>query len=98
MNFMRFVSLCALTSGAFALTTDSSFEPPNFNVTAALVANGVNPEFIPDSTALTERSSLGACNVAVCFLVISISCAITALTQRTVQLSADHFRQQKAIR
>jgi hypothetical protein len=66
MRFTQFVSLCALATEALTLTTDSGFEPSNFNVTAALIANGVDPDFIPDAQALSRRSSLGACKVAVC--------------------------------
>ena len=65
MGFARIVSVCALVTRVFVLATESSFEPTNFNVTAALVANGVSPDNIPDFKALEERSSLGSCPVAV---------------------------------
>ncbi|KAF1979990.1 FAD-binding domain-containing protein [Bimuria novae-zelandiae CBS 107.79] len=64
MGLVQFVSLCAFASAALALSTDGSFEPANFNITAALIANGISPEAIPDTQTLNERSSLGTCTVA----------------------------------
>ncbi|KAJ4291994.1 hypothetical protein N0V90_009893 [Kalmusia sp. IMI 367209] len=64
MGFARIVSLCALVARVLALATESSFEPTNFNVTAALLANGVSSDDIPSIQALNERSSLGSCPVA----------------------------------
>ena len=66
MRFAQFVSLCAVATEALTLTTEGGFEPSNFNVTEALIANGVDSDVIPDAQALSKRSSLGACKVAVC--------------------------------
>jgi hypothetical protein len=46
--------------GAFAVSAIAQdvFEPSDFNVTEALVANGVNVSALPDLAALTEKRSL----------------------------------------
>jgi hypothetical protein len=42
------------------------FEPSDFNVTEALIANGVNVSAIPELAALTEKRSLSSpCSIAV---------------------------------
>jgi hypothetical protein len=54
--------------GAFAASTlaQEIFEPSNFNVTEALIANGVNVSAIPDLASLTEKRSLSSpCAAAV---------------------------------
>jgi hypothetical protein len=43
----------------------NSFEPTNFNVTEALIQNGVDVSSIPGLAGLVERSSISACSVAV---------------------------------
>lgn len=43
-----------------------SFEPTDFNITEALLDNGVNVSAIPALAGLVERSSLSACSIAVC--------------------------------
>lgn len=91
MRFAQFVSLCALASRALALATGGGFEPTNFNVTEALIANGVDPGFIPDAEVLSKRSSLGACKIAVCWTVVSVSCAAPMLTGITVQFLGSHL-------
>jgi hypothetical protein len=42
-----------------------SFEPADFNVTEALLDNGVNVSALPDLSGLAERSALSACSLAV---------------------------------
>ena len=41
------------------------FEPADFNVTEALIANGVNVSAIPQLSALVERTFLSGCSIAV---------------------------------
>ncbi|OAL43971.1 FAD binding domain-containing protein [Pyrenochaeta sp. DS3sAY3a] len=60
MRFSISASLGALTATALA----NSFEPSDFNVTEALVDNGVNISAIPGLAGLVERSSLSGCSIA----------------------------------
>lgn len=65
------LSLGAVT--ATALAADGVFEPVDFNVTDALIANGVDVASIPDLLPLVEkRSILDPCAIAVSPGVISI--------------------------
>ncbi|PVH99651.1 FAD-binding domain-containing protein [Periconia macrospinosa] len=64
MRHALLVSLSALAAGALAQTSDATFEAPDFNITEALVAAGVNVSEIPELAALARRSSLTACNIA----------------------------------
>lgn len=54
-------SISAFAAGVFG----STFEPVDFNVTEALLANGLDVTAIPGLAGLAERSSSGACSVAV---------------------------------
>ena len=45
----------------------STFEPADFNVTKALLDNGVNVTAIPGLAELVERSSSSACSIAVSY-------------------------------
>ena len=56
-----FVSSALLAAGVVAQT---AFEPADFNVTEALLDNGVNISAIPELTPFVERS-LSGCSVAV---------------------------------
>ncbi|KAH7371561.1 FAD binding domain-containing protein [Pyrenochaeta sp. MPI-SDFR-AT-0127] len=67
MRIPSVVSLGALTAAASA----STFEPADFNVTEALLDNGVNVSAIPELAGLVERSSLGACSIACSALKIT---------------------------
>ncbi|KAF2124148.1 FAD binding domain-containing protein [Dothidotthia symphoricarpi CBS 119687] len=60
MKFITVVSLSAIAAGGLAGT----FEPTDFNVTEALIANGVNVSAIPELEGLVERSSPSACSIA----------------------------------
>jgi hypothetical protein len=57
--------------GAFVATvsarTTSVFEPTDFNVTKALISNGVDVSAIPELATLSERSALKGCSIAVGF-------------------------------
>ncbi|KAF1837317.1 FAD-binding domain-containing protein [Decorospora gaudefroyi] len=55
------VSLGALTASVLA---QDVFKPPDFNITEALAANGVNVSALPDLAALTEKRSLSSPCVA----------------------------------
>jgi hypothetical protein len=61
MKFTKIVSLGAVATGSWA----SSIEPANFNITEALLNTGVNVSAIPELFGLVERSSMGACSIAV---------------------------------
>lgn len=52
---------------AFVSAQTGIFEPVGFNVTKALISNGVNVSAIPELAALTERSLLSECSIAVSF-------------------------------
>jgi hypothetical protein len=66
-----FLSLGAFVAAASAQT--GAFEPADFNVTAALIANGVNVSAIPQLSGLVKRSSLSGCSVAVRLLCCACS-------------------------
>ncbi len=63
-------SAIILGTNAIAQSADS-FEPIEFNVTEALLDNGVDVSAIPALAGLVERSSLSACSIAVCFAPVS---------------------------
>jgi hypothetical protein len=54
-------SVSAFAAGVLA----DIFEPADFNVTQALRDNGVDVTAIPGLAGLAERSSAGACSIAV---------------------------------
>ena len=64
---MRFFERFAL--GAFVVAVgvkaQDVFEPIDFNVTEALIDNGVNVSAIPELAGLVVRSSLKGCSIAV---------------------------------
>lgn len=57
------VSLFLFGGSAWA---QSAFEPTDFNVTDALLDNGVNISAIPALAGLVTRSSPSACSIAAC--------------------------------
>ena len=61
MKLAGIISLNAVAVGAWA----STFEPAEFNVTEALIDNGLNVSAIPELVGLVERSSISACSIAV---------------------------------
>ncbi|KAE8857761.1 hypothetical protein P3342_012264 [Pyrenophora teres f. teres] len=63
MRFFQKYSLGALTVAA-GVSSQDIFEPPNFNVTEALIQNGVNVSAIPELAGLIVRSSLKGCSIA----------------------------------
>jgi hypothetical protein len=58
-----FFSLGAFLASLSAQT--GTFEPADFNVTEALIANGVNVSAIPQLSGLVERTSPSGCSIAV---------------------------------
>jgi hypothetical protein len=62
MRVSSLVSLGFMPSGILA---QDVFEPADFNVTEALLNNGVNVSAIPELSGLADRSLLGGCSVAV---------------------------------
>lgn len=58
-----FIPLGAFVASVSAQT--GAFEPADFNVTEALIANGVNVSAIPQLSGLVERSALSGCSIAV---------------------------------
>ena len=58
--------IASLGALAASVLAQDVFEPADFNVTEALVANGVNVSALPDLAALTEKRSLSSpCAAAV---------------------------------
>ena len=73
MRFSQFVLLGFFPS---VLLAQQTFESPDFDVTAALLDNGVNVSDIPDPADLSKRTSSGSCSVAVsvtCLHALSLS-------------------------
>jgi hypothetical protein len=72
---MRFLEKVAF--GAFAVaagvTAQDVFEPVDFNVTEALIDNGVNVSAIPELAGLAVRSLLKGCSIAVRLLITVMS-------------------------
>ena len=57
-----FLSFAALTVGALS---QAAIEPQDFNVTEALLNNGVDMSALPELTPFMERSLLSGCSAAV---------------------------------
>ncbi|KAF2850316.1 FAD binding domain-containing protein [Plenodomus tracheiphilus IPT5] len=60
MRINRVLSISALAANALS----STFEPADFNITEALLGNGVNITAFPELAGLVERSDLKACSIA----------------------------------
>ncbi|KAA8613684.1 hypothetical protein PtrSN002B_009750 [Pyrenophora tritici-repentis] len=63
MRFFQKYSLGVLVLAASVLSQDI-FEPSDFNVTKALIQNGVNVSAITELAGLVVRSSLKGCSIA----------------------------------
>ncbi|KAI4660763.1 uncharacterized protein J4E79_005331 [Alternaria viburni] len=63
MKLFHQLCVCALAVAAGASTQDV-FEPADFNVTEALIDNGINVSTIPALAGLAARSSLKGCSIA----------------------------------
>jgi hypothetical protein len=63
---MKASLLASFGALAVSATAQDAFEPSDFNVTEALIANGVNVSALPDLAALAEKRSLSSpCAAAV---------------------------------
>ena len=64
---MRFIEkiVCGALAVAVGSTAQESFEAPDFNVTEALLNNGVNVSAIPELADLVVRLSLSGCSIVV---------------------------------
>jgi hypothetical protein len=63
---MKASFLTVLGAVAVKAVTQDGFEPSDFNVTEALIANGVNVSALPELAALNEKRSLSSpCTAAV---------------------------------
>lgn len=65
LRVASFVSFFLLGVGVPHVWAQSTFEPTDFNVTEALLDNGVNVSAIPALEGLVTRSSPSACSIAV---------------------------------
>jgi hypothetical protein len=55
----------AIALAARVRAQTDEFEAPDFNVTEALLANGVNVSALPELAPLVERSTFSGCSIAV---------------------------------
>ncbi|KAF1848040.1 FAD-binding domain-containing protein [Cucurbitaria berberidis CBS 394.84] len=62
MKASSFFAIGALTAGVFA--QEGIFETADFNITEALIVNGVNVSAIPELDSLVERSLFSGCSIA----------------------------------
>jgi hypothetical protein len=84
------VSFGALVANVFA---QDAFEPSDFNVTEALIANGVDVSAIPELANLTEKRSLfSPCATAVGSMTPKFDPYL--LTWSTVWFPKAHFWEQ----
>jgi hypothetical protein len=60
-------SLASLAAFAAGVLSQTTFEPSDFNITEALLDNGVNISAIPQLAPFVERSLLSGCSVAVSY-------------------------------
>lgn len=66
MRFLVRISLGALALAAGSLAQET-FESSDFNVTEALIENGVDVSAIPELSGLVVRSSTKGCSIVVRF-------------------------------
>ncbi|KAE8347233.1 hypothetical protein BDV24DRAFT_146783 [Aspergillus arachidicola] len=76
-----------IASGATLVQADSSFEPANFNVTAALKGYGVDTSSIPALTTLSTRSTESAC-LAACASLESVFGSEKVLAQENISYTS----------
>lgn len=78
------VPLAVLVAG---VVSQGTFEPADFNITEALLDNGVNVAALPDLSPLVDRASTSGCSTAVsydnqhCWLCIVTNQAIVQISQ-----------------
>jgi hypothetical protein len=62
---MKLFSISAIAALTASSVAQDLFETPDFNVTEALVEQGVNVSTLPELAGLSQRSSDLACSIAV---------------------------------
>lgn len=62
---MRNIGLAVLAALAAGYVAQDSFEAPDFDITNALLEQGVNVSALPELAGLVERSSDLPCSIAV---------------------------------
>jgi hypothetical protein len=55
----------AIALGAGVYAQSGEFEAPDFNITEALLANGINVSALPELAPLVERTLTSGCSIAV---------------------------------
>jgi len=78
-----------------ACISAQTFEPTDFNITEALLDNGVNITDIPELAKIAERSVLSGCSIAVGQSQLQRS-AYTWTNYVTVQFLKAHFRRRSS--
>lgn len=63
MRISTFIPAAACIAGVSAQTGE--FETPTFNITEALLANGINVSALPELAPLVERTLSSGCSIAV---------------------------------
>lgn len=84
MKASSFLSVLGLGTAVYAQT--SEFETPDFNITEALIANGINVSALPELAPLVERSLLSGCSIAVSLHLSRDTCFNFANIPRSVTL------------
>jgi hypothetical protein len=62
-----------LLGASIAVASADPFEPPDFNVTDALIKNGIDVSAVPGLAGLVGRSSNNGCSVAVRSILLASS-------------------------
>lgn len=70
-------TILALGIGTAFAQLGSEFEASDFNITEALIGNGIDVSAIPELSGLAERTLLSGCAIAVCPPTESIKCKLT---------------------
>jgi hypothetical protein len=91
------LSVTPLQYTLIAATLASSFEPADFNVTEALIKNGVDVSSVPGLTGLSKRSSTGKCSFAVCFMLRTLKSASRHMTNQPHSAIASSISLETAV-
>jgi hypothetical protein len=84
MRVSTFFPAFALVARIHAQTGE--FETPDFNITEALIANGINVSALPELAPLVERTLLSGCSIAVSFICQKYHVLYTTNTTYSVTL------------
>ena len=63
-----------LLPSSLTVLAQSTFEPHDFNVTEALIDQGINVSALPELAALSVRSSITGCSTAVSVSILTHLC------------------------